>query len=35
MKNGELTPQEKAFVDYVFSEKGMKAVSDSGYIPVK
>ena len=35
MKSGELTPQEKAFVDYVFSEKGMKAVSDSGYIPVK
>ena len=23
MKSGELTPQEKAFVDYVFSEKGM------------
>lgn len=35
MKSGELIPQEKAFVDYVFSEKGMKAVSDSGYIPVK
>lgn len=35
MKNGELTPQEKAFVDYVFSEKGMEAVSKSGYIPVK
>lgn len=35
IKSGELTPQEKAFVDYIFSEKGMKAVSDSGYIPVK
>lgn len=35
MKSGELTPQEKAFVDYVFSEKGMEAVSKSGYIPVK
>lgn len=35
MKDGDLTPQEKAFVDYVFSEKGMKAVEDSGYIPVK
>ena len=35
MKSGELTPQEKAFVDYVFSEKGMEAVNKSGYIPVK
>lgn len=35
MKNGDLTPQEQAFVDYVFSEKGMAAVSQSGYIPVK
>lgn len=35
IKNGELTPQEKAFVDYIFSEKGMDSVSKSGYIPVK
>lgn len=35
IKSGELTAQEKAFVDYIFSEKGMKAVSSSGYIPVK
>jgi phosphate transport system substrate-binding protein len=35
IKDGELTAQEKAFVDYIFSEEGMKAVEDSGYIPVK
>lgn len=35
IKNGEPTPQEKAFIDYIFSEKGMDAVSKSGYIPVK
>lgn len=35
IKDGELTAQEKAFVDYIFSDEGMDAVEDSGYIPVK
>lgn len=35
MKNGELSPQEQAFVDYVFTKEGMKMVEENGYIPVK
>lgn len=35
IKKGEMTPQEKAFMDIVLSDKGKKAVEDSGYIPVK
>lgn len=35
VKDGELTKQEKAFIDYIYSLKGQKAISDNGYIPVK
>ncbi|MCI6152376.1 MAG: phosphate ABC transporter substrate-binding protein [Fusobacterium perfoetens] len=35
IKDGELTPAQKSFVDYIFSEEGVKAVEDGGYIPVK
>ncbi|MGI6684755.1 MAG: phosphate ABC transporter substrate-binding protein [Bacillota bacterium] len=35
IKNGELLPSEKAFMDYVVSEKGMKVVEDMGFVPNK
>lgn len=35
VKKGEMTAQEKAFIDVILSDKGKKAVEDSGYIPVK
>lgn len=35
IKKGELTPQEKAFIDIMLSEEGLKAVEDCGYVPVK
>lgn len=35
IKKGELTPQEKAFIDIMLSEEGLKAVEDSGYVPAK
>ena len=35
VKKGEMSAQEKAFIDVVLSDAGKKAVEDSGYIPVK
>lgn len=35
IKKGEMSAQEKAFIDVVLSDTGKKAVEDSGYIPVK
>lgn len=33
--HGELTPLQKAFMDYVRSEQGLKVVDEMGFIPVK
>lgn len=35
IKKGELSPQEKAFMDYVLSEKGMSIVEKLGFVPNK
>ncbi|WP_267524126.1 phosphate ABC transporter substrate-binding protein [Campylobacter sp. MG1] len=35
IKDGDLSEQEKAFIDYIYSKKGKKSISDNGYIPVK
>lgn len=35
IKNGELLPQEKAFMDYVLSEKGMEVIEKLGFVPNK
>ncbi len=35
VKNGDLNPQEKAFMDYLTSEDGLKVVKDLGFVPVK
>ncbi len=33
IKNGDLTATEQAFIDYIYSDVGKKAVVDNGYIP--
>jgi len=33
--NGEPADEVKAFIDFIFSEKGQKIVEDSGYVAVK
>ena len=33
MINRELDAAEKAFVDYIFSDKGRAIVEENGYIP--
>lgn len=35
IKKGALLPQEKAFMDYVVSDKGMKVIEDLGFVPNK
>ncbi len=35
IKKGDLTPEQKAFMDYVFSEDGLKTIEKMGFVPVK
>ncbi len=35
VKDGELLPQEKAFMDFVMSEEGMSMVEKMGFVPAK
>ncbi|QEK12412.1 phosphate ABC transporter substrate-binding protein [Crassaminicella thermophila] len=35
IKKGELLPQEKAFIDFLLSEEGMKIVEKMGFVPAK
>ena len=35
VKNGELTPQEQAFMDYVLSSEGSEIIESLGFVPVK
>ena len=35
MKNGELNGQEKAFINYVTSDEGLKIVKELGFVPFK
>ncbi|MCT4606195.1 MAG: phosphate ABC transporter substrate-binding protein [Marinisporobacter sp.] len=35
VKKGELLPQEKAFIDVLLSEEGMKIVEKMGFVPAK
>ena len=35
IKNSELSKNESAFVDYVFSDIGKQIVEENGYIPVE
>lgn len=35
VKRGELTPEQKAFMDVVTSEKGAKIIEQMGFVPVK
>lgn len=35
IKSGEPTPAQQAFIDYIYSDIGTKAVADNGYIPSK
>lgn len=35
IRKGTLLPQEKAFMDYVVSDKGMKVIEDLGFVPNK
>lgn len=35
LTKGEVKPEVKAFLDYIFSAEGQKVVADEGYIPVK
>ena len=35
LKKGELSPQEKAFMDYLVSDKGMEVIEKLGFVPNK
>ncbi|WP_050608134.1 phosphate ABC transporter substrate-binding protein [Clostridium niameyense] len=35
VKDGELTPVEKAFVDFLKTDEGLKIIDDSGFVSVK
>lgn len=35
IQSGEPTPAQQAFIDYIYSDIGTKAVADNGYIPSK
>lgn len=35
IKNGELSGEEKAFINYVTSEEGLKVFKDLGFVPLK
>ncbi|MDW8800563.1 phosphate ABC transporter substrate-binding protein [Clostridium sp. A1-XYC3] len=35
IKNGDLTAEEKSFINYITSEEGLKVVKELGFVPVK